>query len=89
MRFKLVAPEKANLVFTVALEELGINVCDFNGKVLSLVELSDRYDIDYEDVISAIEADQLHTHYNYMRDEILVDALEAAYFAHCIHPVIC
>ena len=82
----MVCPEKANQVYSVALEELGIDSGVFSGEMLSLVQVSNNYRIEYEEIITAIEADQLHTHYDYMRDEILVDSLEAAYFAHCIHP---
>ncbi|MEZ4742271.1 MAG: hypothetical protein R3B45_07475 [Bdellovibrionota bacterium] len=70
--------------FAKALLELGHDPEQYSGRKLSVIKMSELYEIDQESILDAIESKALSAHYDYICDTIWVDALEAAHFYYCI-----
>lgn len=71
--------------FVDALLELGHDPEVYIGQRLSLAGMAKLYEIDEEALLDVIESKLISAHYDYMKDTIWVDALEAAYFYFCVH----
>lgn len=67
-------------VFKKALIELGQDPKVFEGKRLPLDKMADLYNLSEDRIMDAVEAKHLAAHYDYQKDTIWVDALEAAYY---------
>lgn len=70
--------------FEQALKDLGHNPNDYRGKRLTLVNLCDLYELQQDTVLDAIDQDLVAAHYDYKKDTIWVDALDAAHFYYCM-----
>jgi hypothetical protein len=70
--------------FECALREMGHNPDDYRGKQLTLESLCEIYGLDENIVIEAIKLRHIDAHYDYRKDSIWVDALDAAHFYYCI-----
>lgn len=77
-------PQVEKKVFAQALREMGHNPEDYLGKRLSLTGMCELYELDQEHILTAIERKLIDAHYDYSRDTIWVDALDAAHFYFCI-----
>jgi hypothetical protein len=70
--------------FEKALLELGHDPKHYEGKRLSLTNMSELYEIDQDDIVDAINQKLLAAYYDYKNDFIWVDALAAAHFYYCL-----
>lgn len=70
--------------FASALEDLGHNPSEYEGKKLSLAGMSELYEMRQNDILDAIEGKFISAHYDYMNDTIWIDALDAAHFFFCM-----
>jgi hypothetical protein len=70
--------------FALALSELGHNPADYAGKKLTLTGMAELYEVEEDSILGAVEAKLLSAHYDYSKDTIWVDALEAAHFYYCV-----
>jgi hypothetical protein len=77
-------PQITREEFAFALREMGHNPEDYRGKQLSLDAMCEVYDIDEDIVIEAIKLAHINAHYDYRKDTIWIDALDAAHFYYCI-----
>lgn len=77
-------PQIAKKYFIEALKELGHNPNDYMDKKLSLESMSELYSIQKENIIDAIDDKKISAHYDYKKESIWIDALEAAYFYFCV-----
>ena len=77
-------PQVTRDEFAFALREMGHNPDDYDGKKLSLDTMCEVYGIDEDIVIEAIRLKHINAHYDYRKDTIWVDALDAAHFYYCI-----
>jgi hypothetical protein len=71
-------------VFEEALVELGHDPQQYIGKRLSLSSMGELYGIETEAIIEAIDKNLVSAHYDYKRDTIWIDALDAAHFFYCV-----
>lgn len=71
-------------VFEEALVELGHDPQQYIGKRLSLTSMGELYGIEQETIIEAIDNKLVSAHYDYKRDTIWIDALDAAHFFYCV-----
>ena len=69
--------------FELALKELGHDPDHYRGKKISLQRYCDDFEINKDDVITAIERHMISAHYDYKNDEIWLDALDGAHFYYC------
>jgi len=70
--------------FAKALNELGHDARDYEGKKLSLSGMANLYEVEQDSIMDAIEMKVLSAHYDYLNDAIWIDALEAAHFYYCV-----
>ena len=70
--------------FANALKELGHDPEAYRGKRLSFAGLCELYELDQDLVLEAIDRRMIAAHYDYQRDTIWVDALDAAHFYFCL-----
>lgn len=77
-------PQVEKKIFAQALREMGHSPEDYLGKRLSLAGMCELYELDQEHILAAIERKLIDAHYDYSRDTIWVDALDAAHFYFCI-----
>ena len=77
-------PQVSKRDFELALRELGHNPDDYRGKRLSLAGMCGLYEIEESLVIEAIRSRFIAAHYDYGKDTIWIDALDAAHFYYCI-----
>lgn len=70
--------------FKKALVELGHDPNQWIGKRLALSAMSELYQIDENYIVDAIKDKLIDAHYDYKKDIIWVDALDAAHFFFCI-----
>ncbi len=71
-------------MFIKALQELGINPKEFEGQKLSLKNMAEIYDFQYDALLEAVQNSMLKVYYSYTEDTMWVDALEAAHFYYCV-----
>ena len=71
-------------MFSKALTELGHNPTDYKGKKLSLDGMSKLYQIECDTILDAIDKKHISAHYDYQKDTIWIDALDAAHFYYCM-----
>ena len=71
-------------IFETALTELGHDPGDYRGKRLSLSQMSELYDLEQDIILDAVDQCLVSVHYDYQKDVIWVDALEAAHFFYCL-----
>jgi len=71
-------------IFSQALQELGHNPDDYSGKKVSLRGVMSLYELSQEELLQAIESKRLCAHYDYQKDVIWIDALEAAHYYYCL-----
>ena len=69
--------------FAKALEELGHDPGKYQGKKITLQDMAKIYKYQVPYLLDAIEVKDLSAHYDYKRDNIWVDAFEAAYYYYC------
>lgn len=77
-------PQVSKAMFVKALQELGHDPRDYQGKKLSLEGMSELYRLSQDVIIEAIDTQNLPAHYDYANDTIWVDALDAAHFHYSI-----
>lgn len=77
-------PQVNKTVFTQALKEMGHDPSEYSGKRLSLEGMCELYELEHDHVLDAIGRKLIDAHYDYSRDTIWVDALDAAHFFFCI-----
>jgi len=70
--------------FEAALVELGHDPADYRGKRLTIAQMGELYGLDQDIIVDAIDHDMVSVHYDYRKDIIWVDALEAAHFYYCL-----
>lgn len=70
--------------FKKALSELGHDPAQWEGQRLPLTKMTDIYEINESLVMEAIDRKLIDAHYDYKKDTIWVDALDAAHFFFCI-----
>ncbi len=70
--------------FKKALFELGHDPTQWVGKRLSLNAMAKLYEINEDHILDAIKGRLIDAHYDYSKDTIWVDALDAAHFFFCI-----
>ena len=66
--------------FKKALRELGHSPEKFEGQRVPLEKMATLYNLDPEHILNAVEKKELAAHYDYLKDLIWIDALEAAHF---------
>lgn len=77
-------PQVSKDEFEKALVEMGHNPDDYRGKQLSLDAMCDVYGLDEDAIIDAIKLKHIDAHYDFKKDTIWVDALDAAHFYYCV-----
>lgn len=77
-------PQISKEFFKRALRELGHDPVQYEGKRLTLSAVAELYDLEQDLILEAIDRQQISAHYDYMRDTIWIDALDAAHFFYCI-----
>jgi len=70
--------------FKKALVEMGHDPLEYSGKKLPIQGMSDLYGIEQDTIIEAIDKDLVSAHYDYQKDTIWIDALDAAHFFYCL-----
>ena len=70
--------------FKRALVELGHNPEAYSNQRISLNGVHELYGISHSTLLEAIEKDIISAHYDYQKDTIWVDALDAAHFFYCL-----
>lgn len=78
------APQVSRELFAEALKELGHNPDTYRGQRLSVKNMASLYELEHDSIIEAIKAKQIGAHYDYVKDTIWVDALDAAHFYFCV-----
>lgn len=71
--------------FEKALTELGQDPSQYRGQRLHLEGFCELYTIEEAEAIDAIENGMIQAHYDYKKDCIWIDALEAAHYYYCNH----
>jgi hypothetical protein len=77
-------PQVTKADFEFALREMGHNPDDYRGNKLSIDAMCEVYSIDEDIILDAIKLRHIDAHYDYRKDTIWVDALDAAHFYYCI-----
>lgn len=70
--------------FRRALEELGHDTSKWSGQKLALADMATQYELSESTIVDAIESQLIDAHYDYTRDTVWVDALDAAHFFFCL-----
>ena len=78
-------PQVSRDEFSAALLELGHDPIKYEGQRISLEGMSELYEMSHDAIVEAIHSRYLSAHYDYKRDTIWIDALEAAHFFYCVH----
>ncbi len=76
-------PQVGKSVFKKALQELGHDPRNYEGKRVSLGGMCELYDLEQDFILDAIDRREIAAHYDYYNDTIWVDALDAAHFYYC------
>ena len=66
--------------FKKALRELGHSPEQFEGQRVPLDKMASLYNLDPDSIITAVENKELGAHYDYLKDLIWIDGLEAAHY---------
>ncbi len=69
--------------FAQALSELGLDPKEYDGKRLSLAAMVELYELCENNVLDAIHDKKISAHYDFKKDTIWVDALDAAHYYYC------
>lgn len=77
-------PQVSKELFAFALQEMGHNPSDYQGKRITLKGMCELYELEEDIVLEAIDLRHIAAHYDYHADTIWVDALDAAHFHFCI-----
>lgn len=77
-------PQVSKETFASALAELGLDPNEYRGQRLSLAGMCELYDLQEDLVLEAIDLRHIAAHYDYLKDTIWVDALDAAHFFYCL-----
>ncbi len=77
-------PQVSKEMFEQALWEMGHDPMEYKGKRISIQSMSELYEIDQNAILEAIDLNHIDAHYDYNRDTIWVDALDAAHFYYCV-----
>jgi hypothetical protein len=77
-------PQVSRQDFELALREMGHDPTEYKGKKLSLAGMVGIYEIEEDIIIEAIKRKHIAAHYDYNKDTIWIDALDAAHFYYCI-----
>ncbi len=77
-------PQIDKRMFALALKELGHDPDEYSGQRLSLSGMAELYELQEEYILDAIDKRQVSAHYDYAKDTIWVDALDAAHFYYCL-----
>ncbi len=76
-------PQVDKAVFKQALKELGHDPYAYEGKRLTLSSMCELYELEQDFILDAIDRREISAHYDYMRDTIWLDALDAAHYYYC------
>ena len=71
-------------IFAKALKELGHNPDRYLGKKISLTDMAFVYGFSQESLLEAVKKNALTANYDYEKDIVWVDAIDAAHFFYCV-----
>ena len=74
--------EKQKALFKRAIEKLGHKTSFMENKRISVEKFSKSYAIPMEIILKAIEQKKIHVHYDYSKEIVWLDLLEACYFSY-------
>lgn len=77
-------PQVSKETFATALAELGLDPNEYRGQRLSLAGMCELYSLEEDLILEAIDRRHIAAHYDYLKDTIWVDALDAAHFFYCL-----
>jgi hypothetical protein len=77
-------PQVTKQEFEFALKEMGHDPDDYRGKQLSLDAMCEVYGLEEDIILDAIKFKHIDAHYDFRKDTIWVDALDAAHFYYCV-----
>ena len=77
-------PQVTKDEFVSALNDLGHDPQQYHGQRLTLDGMSELYEMDQDTILEAIDLKHINAHYDFKKDTIWVDALDAAHFFYCV-----
>lgn len=75
---------KRKNLFKQAVEDLGHEISFLENKRISIKKFSQEYHVPLKMILKAIEEKKLGAHYDYKKEEVWLDLLEACYFSYCL-----
>ena len=76
-------PQVDKAIFKLALKELGHDPDAYDGKRITLNSMCELYELEQDFILDAIDRREIAAHYDYMKDTIWLDALDAAHYYYC------
>lgn len=76
--------KKRKEIFKQAVEDLGHEISFMENQRISIETFSDSYGVPMELIVEAIENKRLQVHYDYEKEVVWLDVLEACYFSYCL-----
>jgi len=76
--------KKRKEIFKQAVEDLGHELSFMENQRITLEMFSNSYNVSMELILEAIEKKKLEVHYDYEKEIVWLDLLEACYFSYCL-----
>lgn len=75
---------KRKALFRRAIEDLGHEISFMENQKITIKQFSTEYSVPMELILKSIEEKKLQAHYDYKKEVVWLDLLDACYFSYCL-----